>query len=755
MKRLLTFALAVMMLLSVAVVLASCGDDDTTSSGSNSTSSSSSSGNSSGGDVSDEAPNVVVDLADVVPFDGTNYTSFYEAVGDSITIDDVREDPETGLAYVVVNGTKHELGMDFLSMAMVYNLESETLDHDAVYAEWWKYYITRWNYLVPEVPLYSDTYYDVYNTKVNGDSYNTNPYWGTSREMLYITLTDNSNSVIMGSVTELGGQFHMPVFGVTTPNAADVDISNMTTGHETVTTDREGAYVMDTTSTVESYERVENADGSVTYTITLKDGLKFSDGSAITAKNYIVALLARSTPVAAAAGDTGTAGMTYVGWESFNAYTGAGSETGTKYFSGVRLLDTLKFSVQIDSSYLPYFYELGYAALAPYAVAMLLPDGCDIKDDGEGAYIDDPNGAFYAKDGSGSYTTGKDHMADAAKDVNTYPYSGPYMVESYDEAGNTATLKKNPYYGGDFTGQKPSVERVSYILLVSETQINQLTSGQVDIIAGLSGGDSINEALVAVDNSNGKFAYKTYARAGYGKLSFRSDFGPLMFTEVRQAIAYSLDRTEFCRTYTGGYGTVVNGPYYPGSWMYQAVKNDMMLNPYSQDTAEAKAVLEAGGWVYNADGSAYSGTGVRYKKLTAEQAENPFNRNYHSQDNVYKTVKVGDDYYMPLVLNWFSTTDNPVSELLATAFAGAQSISDIGMIVQSTVGDFNTMLGNLYQDTGSGWNGDAVYSVFNLATGYNSAVYDYSWNWTIDPSLYDSYSIAYIKDAADFYYIAE
>ena len=68
----------------------------------------------------------------------------------------MQEDPTTGLAYVEYEGKTYELGMDFLSMAMVYktavpeNSQYET--EDDVYAAWWKYYMTRWNYLLPEIP---------------------------------------------------------------------------------------------------------------------------------------------------------------------------------------------------------------------------------------------------------------------------------------------------------------------------------------------------------------------------------------------------------------------------------------------------------------------------------------------------------------------------------------------------------------------------------------------------------------------------
>ena len=50
---------------------------------------------------------------------GKDYTELYDEIGDKVTIDDVQEDPTTGLAYVEYEGKTYALGMDFMSMAMV------------------------------------------------------------------------------------------------------------------------------------------------------------------------------------------------------------------------------------------------------------------------------------------------------------------------------------------------------------------------------------------------------------------------------------------------------------------------------------------------------------------------------------------------------------------------------------------------------------------------------------------------------------
>ena len=64
------------------------------------------------------------------------------------------------------------------------------------------------------------------------------------------------------------------------------------------------------------------------------------------------------------------------------------------------------------------------------------------------------------------------------------------------------------------------------------------------------------------------------------------------------------------------------------------------------------------------------------------------------------------------------------------------------------------MLDELYQSAVYGYySGSPLYSAFNFATGYNSAAYDYAYNLTIDPSMYDDYSQWYIKDEADAYWL--
>ena len=681
---------------------------------------------------------------------GVDYTSLYSQFGKDTTIADVTEDEETGLCYIEKDGVEYELGLDFLSMAMVYN--TQVVDgwdtEDDVYATWWRYYMQRWNYLMPEIPLYANEYYDLYNAQIKGtDEHPTNPYWSPAAALIDWTSEKEDNSIIMGNTTDLSGKFRYATFGGTNPGAADLDVQNLSTGLETVATTKEGGFEWNPT-VVKSHEETMNEDGTRTYTVTIYDDLKLSDGTPVTVKNYVVFPMVFSSPVAvAAAGKDHQSGMTLEGFKTFNTYDGT-EGSGTKELAGLRMIDDYTYSITVAADYANYFYAITYAGLSAYDVSLWIGDA-DVKDDGNGVYFTDD---FYAKEGD-KYVMA-DHIVTASQNTDTtYPYSGPYVVKSYDSADKSAVLELNPNFKGNYEGVKPTIAKVVYKKIVSSTQLEDLKAGTLDVIAGITGGDETNEALALADGSDGKYVYTHYSRAGYGKLGFRADYGPAQFTEVRQAIAYCMDRAKFAKDFTGGYGGVVDGPYYSGSWMYKAaVDQGMILNAYATSVDSAIEVLTEGGWVYDAEGNDYV-DGVRYKKIPGDIAtENDIN--YKSKDGAYVTTKVGDDYYMPLVLNWYGTSDNPFTDQLMTGFASNDNVIAAGFNVQYTIGDFSPMLDELYQAAVYGYySGSPMYSVFNFATGFTSAAYDYSYQMTIDPAMYDDYSAYYIKDQADVYWL--
>ena len=690
-----------------------------------------------------------IDLADAVEHE--DYTSVYETIGANITIDMVKEDAETGLATVEYEGTTYELGMDFLSMAMVYNCTpaGDFTTAEEVYNEWWKLYIQRWNYLVPEVPLYSNQYFDLYNAKI--ENFVTSPYWAAADAIIAATIKEGeANSVILGSSTDLSGAFRSSSWGKSSPGSSDLDIENLTSGYATLQSDKDGVYQWNEYAIAEVPTSVVNDDGTLTYTIKVKDDMVFSDGSAINAKNYIASVLANSTEVSVAAGGTGNSGMTLVGYDEFKAYTGEGDKV---YFKGVKLIDDYTFSVTFTSDYANYYYSNIYAAFSPVPMALYLGENeIVVADDGSCGLSD----GFYEKvekDGAETYAMADVINANLKWDSDL-PWSGPYTVSNYDASTLTATLTLNKNYPGDTARGKASIETITYVKMVSETQTDMFKQGQIDVLAGITGAAETEAALALVNESPDKYAETHYDRAGYGKLAFRCDLGPAAMTEVRQAIMYTINRPEFAQTFTGGYGSVVHGPYYTGFSAYVATEDEILLNQYAYSVDAAVAVLEEGGWIYNEKGQTFApGTdAVRYKKLEGYELS-AVNLQYATTDNAYKTVKIDGEYYMPLAINWYGTHPNDVTDQLITAWqANENATKALGMYITYTSCDFTTGLyGEYLQIEAYGWDGVAKCAAINFATGFNSAIYDMSWYWTIDQSMYADYSNSYLMDEADFW----
>jgi len=498
--------------------------------------------------------------------------------------------------------------------------------------------------------------------------------------------TEPTGQLTIGSITELSGDW-APYWQ---NNAADYDIWNFINGYNTVEVTFNGEFVVNDT-VVEKYEVSENEDGSKTYTWTIKDGLTYDDGTPITAKDYVAAIMFWSSNVVGEMSGQNDYGYNLVGWKEF--------ATGeSKKFSGVNFIDDKNFAVTISSEYLPYFFELALAASEPLNLAYWTDDTVEIKDDGDGCYFSD----------NFTLENYKDRINEARMSINL-PATGPYKVESYDEAAKTAVLQVNDKYLGNYEGQKPLIQTIIYKRVTHETALDELATGSVDLLSGMASGDEINAGLDLVDK--GGFAYSAYPRAGYGKIVFACDFGPTEDVHVRQAIAHLLDRNDFAKAFTGGFGSVVNGPYGESMWFYQETKAELneKLNQYPYSFEDAVRLLEEGGWIYDENGNEYT-SGIRYKKTE-------------------------DGELMPLIIEWASTEQNTVSDLLVVKLQENPDLAAAGIQIKQTVMTFTELLNYLYRDDSiDAKYGVPTYGMFNLASGF-TPLYDRSRDYTTDPDM--------------------
>jgi peptide/nickel transport system substrate-binding protein len=73
--------------------------------------------------------------------------------------------------------------LDDLSMNMVYGVEAGDSE---TYLKLWVDFIDEWNDYLPEVPLYSNVYYDVMNAKIH--DLECNALWDFQQAVLYATV---------------------------------------------------------------------------------------------------------------------------------------------------------------------------------------------------------------------------------------------------------------------------------------------------------------------------------------------------------------------------------------------------------------------------------------------------------------------------------------------------------------------------------------------------------------------------------------
>ena len=550
----------------------------------------------------------------------------------------------------------------------------------------------------------------------------------------------SGGQLIIGQTTELSGDWET----VWTNNAADKDVLDLTNGTDTVVTNKDAEYIWNE-SVITDHKEETDADGNKTYTLTIREDMKWTNGEPITAANYVARVLLFSSPVILKAGASATSGMYYVGYDDFKAGK-------TNVFSGVRLIDSKTFSVTVDGSeekgYLPFYYDINYAGITALPITMWLGEDIEVADDGQGAYFKckeieavvekvDADGKPVL-DAEGKPVTEELKIPEfdprnedlqetisaarfATSNRQTY---GPYKIVYYDNAAKQCVLEINENYLGNYEGQKAQIERIVMVKTETATQFDLLKTGQIDLIVGLTDGDEINNALDL--ESDGGFSTVNYERAGYGKIMFQCDFGPTQFLNVRKALAHLLDRDKFCDTFCQGYGAVVNGPYGVAQWMYKESEKELneKLDSYSYDVNTAISLLEEDGWVLDENGNAYSGSGTRYKEVTAEEA-----------GDYQHNVKVGGKTLMPLIIEWCSSSGNPVSELIDTMLRSGEQTTQAGVVINRAIMDFSELLNYMYRDDSQGEKyGVPTYGMYNLATSFYPQ-YDFSYNFSLDPAM--------------------
>lgn len=541
--------------------------------------------------------------------------------------------------------------------------------------------------------------------------------------------------VVIGTSTEASGDWAYSAF-VRNPNATDKAVMTLTDDMTTVESDQHGDYGINKT-VVKSYERIEEENGNVTFKFVINDGLKFNNGEAVTAENFVAWTMFVTSP---AGKEMGVVSATYNMLPGGLAYRNG----ETNVLSAVRLYDEKTFSITIaktgedgETSYLPYYYDITYAAMQAVNLTYWFGEGWSVKDDGEGVYFVNADGKEFTAE-----TIGETVTAGRFATGNRVT-AGPYNLVSFDQSSREIVLEVNENYNGNFEGQKPGIQKLVIVKTSEDTVMDMITTGQIQIYSPIADGSEVNAVMDLIEAGTINSSTSQYDRAGYGYFGFACDLGPTQFAEFRQAIAYLLDRVEFAQTFCKGWGSVVHGPYCTAFTMTAKTDIEKKINHYDYNPEKAVELLKQAGFVYNADGSDYvDGSGeVRYAKVTEEQAK------YYDSFN---KVLADGTILMPATVNWASSEGNAVSALLSTMLANSDATKAAGVSIVKTEMTFPELLNYMYRQDSYGLGGDysmPTYNMFNLATGYNGGVYDESYNWTTDPEYIEQgYNVQHLYD---------
>ena len=182
------------------------------------------------------------------------------------------------------------------------------------------------------------------------------------------------DKLTVSTTTPFSGNFLSDALG---SNLSDQDVRRLIHGYSLVYWDSATGSYQFNPKLIGAASMSEDGTG---YIFALTEGLTYSDGTPITAKDYaFTLLLLGSSELQEATGSR----------EDMSRILGGRDYQEGKTFElkGVRILGDYQFALVVDPEFMPYFYQLKALDVSPLPISVIAP-GCEVKDDGKGAYIE-------------------------------------------------------------------------------------------------------------------------------------------------------------------------------------------------------------------------------------------------------------------------------------------------------------------------------------------------------------------------------
>ncbi|MER5180341.1 ABC transporter substrate-binding protein [Streptomyces sp. NPDC002896] len=375
-------------------------------------------------------------------------------------------------------------------------------------------------------------------------------------------------------------------------------------------------------------ESVDTKDNK-TFTVKLKDGWKFHDGTPVTAESYV-----KAWNWAANVKNKQTNGFWFSDIKGYDDVAPAKGDPKKDTMSGLKVVDDTTFTIELNSP-IPYFvYKLGYEVFSP------LPE------------------SFY-----------KDPKAAGENPVG----NGPYKFKSWDHKKQIEVVRYDDYKGPN-KAKNGGVIFKNYTNL--ETAYEDLKSGNVDVLRQIAPKDlpvyKQDLGDRAVDQAYS--AIQTVAPAFYTKQW--KDIDP----KVLQGLSMAIDRDTITKTVLQGTREPATGWVAKGVLGYQA---DLGTDIFKYDPAKAKELIKEGGGVpgnaisiqYNADGGHKEWVEAvcnSITKATGVKCTGDSKADFQADLNARDAQEVKSMYRSGWVLD-YPFNANFIRDLFGTKSAGNQS----------------------------------------------------------------------------------
>ena len=296
-------------------------------------------------------------------------------------------------------------------------------------------------------------------------------------------------------------------------------------------------------------EMPEVSEDGKKYTFTLKEGVKWQDGTPITSEDieFTFKVLMDKTYT----GRFERENLDVVGWKDYR-------DGVTDYIAGFEIIDDRTFSITLNYANGKNIYYFNVKPLAKHIY-------------------------------------GVDYVQGNAKDLEKYhrtPFgNGAYKFVSYKDGEEVVLVANENYYKG-----KPKIENLIFRVVNETNQLLLLQNGDIDVIRqGMSVTDENLQLLEQLGFANAIIT----ENLGYGYIAINHKEEILQDVNVRKALAYGLDRQSVVEAAFGGQANVIDIPQSTVSWAYPD-DEDFVKYPY--DPEKAKQLLEEAGWKVGSDG---------------------------------------------------------------------------------------------------------------------------------------------------------